>query len=169
MLLYHYTEIEYLEEILLDGKLKPSSKTKNCNYNPNNDTYLPYIYFNTIPKTKLKIFGKFLNNKGVGILFDQSILLGKKFYLYLKFNDIIKYKIYEKNELRKILYKLYNESVEIVKKNNQDIYSITVFQEVFTKFEPSLKNVLYIIVNNKQKDLIKKINKLYPNIKVLIT
>ena len=36
MLLYHKTDEEYFEQILSDGKLKPSSKTKNKNENPYN-------------------------------------------------------------------------------------------------------------------------------------
>ena len=42
MLILHATNPDFFEQILSDGKLKPSSKTKNKEQNPN-DFYSPYI------------------------------------------------------------------------------------------------------------------------------
>ena len=50
MLLYHLTSLKGFNKILSDGKLKPSSKNKIPDQN-HNDTFSPYVYFNTIPHT----------------------------------------------------------------------------------------------------------------------
>ena len=70
MLLYHMTDLKSFKQLLLDGKMKPSSKTKNRNQNPY-DFYSPYNFFNAIPKTKVTSFTK---KTGVGIIFKQNIL-----------------------------------------------------------------------------------------------
>ena len=167
MLLYHKTNEEYFEQILSDGKLKPSSKTKNKNENPYN-FFSKYIFFNTIPKTQLKNF------VGIGICFDQSILLNKVFYTNenhsagnLKSSK--KYKISDNNELTKVLYSLYRHSLNIVKAIKMEIFVLSVFQEIFTKFEPSLKDAKYIILRKDEPKLISKIKDLYPHITIIIS
>ena len=167
MLLYHKTDKEYFEQILSDGKLKPSSKTKNKNENPYN-FFSKYIFFNTIPKTQLKNF------VGIGICFDQSILLNKVFYTNenhsagnLKSSK--KYKISDNNKLTKVLYSLYRHSLNIVKAIKMEIFVLSVFQEIFTKFEPSLKDAKYIILKNDEPKLISKIKELYPHITIIIS
>ena len=58
-------------------KKQKNKKTKNKNQNQNPyNVGLPYIYCNTIPKTQLNIFKL---TKTIDILFDQEILLNKKF------------------------------------------------------------------------------------------
>lgn len=99
------TDLKGLKQILLDGKIKPSSKTKIRNQNPY-DYFIPYIFFNTIPKTQIQNFTK---PCGVGIIFNQNILLKRVFYTNKNHSagntkSSKKYKIYDKKELRKVLH-----------------------------------------------------------------
>ena len=168
MLLYHYTDLKSFKKILLDGKMKPSSKTKNRNQNPY-DFFSPYIFFNTIPKTQLKSFTR---PRGVGIIFNQNILLGRVFYTNTNHSagnteSSKKYKICDKKELRKVLYSLYTHSLKIVKKIKMDTWVLSGFQEVFTKLEPTLNEAIYVILNPAELKTIQKIKKMYPNIQII--
>ena len=168
MLLYHYTDLKSFKQILLDGKLKPSSKTKNHNQNPY-DFFSPYIFFNTIPKTQLKSFTKL---QGVGIVFNQNILLERVFYTNKSHSagntkSSKKYKISDKKELRKILYSLYTQSFRIVKKTKMNTWKLSIFQEVFTKLEPNLNEAAYVILDPSELKTIKKIKTMYPNIQII--
>ena len=174
MLLYHMTTIKNLKKILLDGKIKASTKTKIKGQNPYRKL-LPYVFFNAIPKTQIDSFTKL---RGVGIIFNQDILLGRVFYTNKNHSagntkSSIKYKIYEKGEIRKILYSLYKHSLKVLqnvqKTSNLPNWILSTYQEVFTKYEPSLKDAAYIILEPKEIETIKKIKELYPNIKILTT
>ena len=113
MLLYHMTTIKNLKKILLDGKLKASTKTKIKEQNPYHKL-LPYVFFIAIPKTQIDSF-----TQRVGIIFNQDILLGKIFYTNKNHSggitkSSIKYKVYEKGDIRKILYSLYRYSLKVL-------------------------------------------------------
>lgn len=80
--------------------------------------FSPYNFFNTIPKTHLKSFIKI---RGVGIVFNQNILLGRVFYTNKNHSagntkSSKKYKICDKKELRIVMYSLYSQSFRIVRK-----------------------------------------------------
>ena len=168
------TTIKNLKKILLDGKIKASTKTKIKEQNPYRKL-LPYVFFNAIPKTQIDSFTKL---RGVGIIFNQDILLGRVFYTNKNHSagnikSSIKYKIYEKGEIRKILYSLYRHSLKVLqnvqKTSNLPNWILSAYQEVFTKYEPSLKDAAYIILEPKEIETIKKIKELYPHIKILTT
>lgn len=168
MLLYHMTDIQSFKQILLDGKIKPSSKTKNRNQNPY-DFFSPYNFFNTIPQTQLK---SFILDKSVGIVFNQNILLDRVFYTNKNHSagntkTSKKYKINDKKELTKVLYALYTHSFRIVRKIKMDTWILSAFQEVFTRLEPTLNDAVYIILSPKESKTIKKIKIMYPNIKII--
>ena len=168
MLLYHKTDLKSFKQILLDGKMKPSSKTKNCNENPF-DFFSPYNFFNTIPKTQLKNFTKL---RGVGIIYNQNILLGRVFYTNKNHSagdteTSKKYKISDKKELRKVLYSLYEHSLKIVRQIKMDTWILSTFQEVFTRIEPTLDEAIYVILNPAELETIRKIKKMYPNIQII--
>lgn len=55
MLLYHMTDLKSFKQLLLDGKMKPSSKTKNRNQNPY-DFYSPYNFFQCNTENKSNKF-----------------------------------------------------------------------------------------------------------------
>lgn len=169
MLLYHNTTMKHFKYILLDGKLKPSSKTKRRMENPY-DFYSPYIFFNAIPKTQLDSFA---NISSIGICFDSSILLNNTFYTNNNHSagnvqTSNKYKTSDRKELYKILYRLYRKSLKTVKSINQSLWVLSVFQEVFIRVEPHLINAKYILLPNNDKKLIKKIHNKYPHINIII-
>ena len=162
------TDLKSFKQILLDGKIKPSSKTKNRNQNPF-DFFSPYNFFNTIPKTQLRSFTKI---RGVGIVFNQNILLGRVFYTNKNHSggntkSSKKYKICDKKELRIILYSLYRQSFRIVRKIKMDTLVLSAFQEVFTRVEPTLNDAIYVILNPAELKTIKKIKLMYPNIQII--
>lgn len=168
MLLYHYTNIKNFKKILLSGKIRPSSKTKISNQNPY-DFFSPYNFFNTIPKTQLKNFTKPI---GVGIVFNQNILLKRVFYTNKHHSggntkSSKKYKINDKKKLKNVLYSLYIQSLKIVKKIKMDTWVLSTFQEVFTKLEPTLDEAVYIILNPGELKMIKKIKKMYPHLQII--
>ena len=158
------------DQLILDGKIKASTKTKIKGQNPYRKL-LPYVFFNAIPKTQIDSF-----TQRVGIIFNQDILLGKIFYTNKNHSggitkSSIKYKVYEKGDIRKILYSLYRYSLKVLqnvqKTSNLPTWILSAYQEVFTKYEPSLKDAVYIILEPKEIETIKKIKKLYPHIKIL--
>ena len=172
MLLYHWTDFKNFKKILIDGKLKPSSKTKIRKQNPFK-FFLPYVFFNAIPKKQLVNFTK---PYGVGIVFKKDILLGKVFYTNKNHSagntkTSKKYKINDKKDLWNVLYSLYSHSLRIIKKikfvTKNTTYGLAAFQEVFTRVEPSLNDAVYIIMNPADLKIIKKIKKLYPNIEII--
>lgn len=162
------TDIKSFKQLLLDGKIKPSSKTKNRNQNPY-DFLSPYNFFNTIPKTQLKSFTKV---HGVGIVYNQNILLGRVFYTNKNHSagntkSSKKYKISDKKELRKVLYSLYTYSFRTVRKIKMETWILSTFQEVFTRLEPTLNEAIYVILNPAELKTIKKIKTMYPNIQII--
>ena len=168
MLLYHQTDLKSFKQILLDGKIKPSSKTKLRNQNPY-DFFIPYIFFNTIPKTKVTSFNKV---GGVGIVFNQHILHDRVFYTNENHSagntkTSNRYKIPDNKELTKILYSLYLHSLRIVRKLKMDTWILSAFQEVFTKKEPMLYEAVYVIISPKETKTIPKIKTMYPNIQII--
>lgn len=52
MLLYHLTDFKNFKKILIDGKLKPSSKTKIRKQNPYK-FFLPYVFLMPYQKNSL--------------------------------------------------------------------------------------------------------------------
>ena len=111
---------------------------------------------------------------GVGILFNQDILIGKSFYTNKNHSSgnietSNKYKINENAKLSKILHSLYYQSLKIVKKIKMDFWIMSTFQEVFTKSEPKLNDAVYVIIDTKELKTIKIIKKLYPNIQIIGT
>ena len=170
MLLYHMSEVAYLNDILADGKLRPASKTKNKSQNPY-DLHLSYVFFNAIPRTKLSEFVGIGDNT-VGFVFDQSTLLNRQFYTNHNHSagnteSSKKYKIDNSKELTKVLYALYKRSHKIVKEIKMKFWILSAFQEVFTRVEPSLNEAKYIVLPKKNKKLIATINRTYPRITVL--
>ena len=168
MLLYHKTDIKSFKRILDEGKLKPSSKTKNKNENPY-DFFSPYIFFNTIPKTQINSFTKVA---GVGIIFKQDILLNKVFYsskCHSAGNTKLckKHVVSDTTELTTILYALYRRSLRIVRKIKMDTWILSAFQEVYTRVEPKLHDAMYIIIHPKELKTIKKLRIMYPTIKII--
>ena len=169
MLLYHLTDLKYMNQILKDGKLKPASKTKNKSQNPY-DFNSPYVYFNTFPRTQVNEFAYPTNS--IGLIFRSDILLGKVFYINKHHTagntkSSEKYCVDTKEELRKPLYKIYKHSLKIVQQIKQDTRILSVFQEVFTKVEPDLNNLEYIILNSSYVKIIDKIKKNYPHVKIV--
>jgi hypothetical protein len=162
------TEIKSLKQILLDGKIKPSSKTKIRNQNPF-DFFSPYNFFNTIPKTKVTSFTK---PYGIGIIFKQNILHDRVFYTNEwhsagNTKSSKRYKISNNKDLTKILYSLYLHSIRIVRKIKMPTWVLSGFQEVFTKKEPMLCEAVYVIISSKETKTIKKIKTMYPNIQII--
>ena len=168
MLLYHQTDTKSFEQILLDGKIKPSSKTKNRNQNPN-DFFSAYNFFNTIPKTKLKCFSKL---SGIGIIFKQNILLDRVFYTNKchsagNVDSSKRFKMSNNKDLTKRLYSLYLHSLKIIKERKMETWMLSVFQEVFTKKEPMLCDAVYVVISSKEKKIIQRIKSMYPNIQII--
>jgi hypothetical protein len=180
MLLFHSTPIDNFLKILKDGKLRPSIKTSEDGQRPGK--YLPYVFFNTIPKTQLETM---LELNGVGICFDCEILLNKIFYAASShtagnLKKAHKFKLSVKKDINKILYSLYLYSVKANNstKNDPDRKKLTksawkkwifiAFQEVFSKIEPSLNDAKYIILKKKDSKLIAQIKDKFPNI-IIIT
>jgi len=162
------TDLKSFKMILSDGKLIPSSKTKNKNQNPY-DFFTPYNYFNAIPETKVTSFTKV---RGVGIVFKQNILHNIVFYTNKNHSagntkSSIRYKISDNKYLTKIMYSLYLRSYKIVKQLKTDTWILSAFQEVFTKKEPKLHDAVYVIIDSKETKTIEKIKKMYPNIQII--
>jgi len=171
MLLYHGTCIEHFLQILSDGKLKPGTKTKN-NYDNPHKSFLPYVFFNAIPKTQVNAMRQISNVNGVGICFSQSILLNKIFYTNKNLSagntkTSLKYKIDNNTEIQKVLYRLYQHSLKIVKKIKMDTWILSGFQEVFTKIEPTFNDATHIILSSHHHEIITEINKKYPHIIII--
>jgi hypothetical protein len=164
------SSLTYLNTILSDGKLKPASKTKNKSQNLYQFDS-PYIFFNTIPKTKLKFFID-IGVDTVGFVFDQKILLNRQFYTNKNHSagntkTSKKHRISSNKELTQKLYALYAHSHRLVTKIKMQLWILSVFQEVFTRVEPFLNEAKYIILPKNDKRLINRINCQYPNITVL--
>ena len=169
MMLYHMSYLHNLESILRDGKLKPSSKTEIIEQSPGRT--LPYVFFNAIPEDKIENFVGF-SKRSVGFVFDQNIILDKRFYTNTRHSmgntkTSERHKIQNNKDLNKVLYQLYKQSFETVKKIKSEFWVLSVFQEVFTRVEPHISKAKYIILPKKDEILINTINNAYPNVTVL--
>lgn len=166
MLLYHGTNYEYIYSILKDGKLKPSSKTKNKEQNPY-DFYSPYIFFSAIPNNT-DLLNQLSSAGFVGLVFSSSILYKHKFYTNNSHSAGVnqKTKKYNKtltmNSVNKVLNDLYKKSLNVfrnIKERNKKKTWIVAFQEVLTRVEPSLEHLEYILLCDPPNKLVQTIKK----------
>ena len=155
MLLYHQTNFKGLLGMLKDGKMKPSSMTNNTGQSPYGN--LPYIFFNTIPNKYIEEL------PCIVIIFDSSVLLNKTFYTYkshaggnVKYAN--KYKLDDEKEINKALLKLYKSSYNRLKKDAEKekyyfpMWQMALYQEIFTRMQPKIKDVKYIILPDKKAE-----------------
>ena len=172
MFLFHNTDLQGLLGMLKDGKLLPASIVKHNNQNPYG-FFSPYVYFNAIPNNT----NNFSQMYPIGIIFDTSILINKIFYTNINQSagNIKTSKKYKCNNIKDInddLRPLYARSYKIYKdisKTGNFKYGvISVYQEIFSKIKPNMKDAKYIIIRPQEYKKIKKIIKdKYPDIKII--
>lgn len=168
MIITHKTINEYLLDILKYGKIISSKKTRNINEGDSIYNSTSYIFYNTMPKNKIKDLCT------PTIIFDYSILLNKTFYISKshtgakKEREKKKILTSHKEKLYEILKKLYTYSSKFKFKKMPSYF--TCYQEIFTKHELLLDDAKYLYVS-KDFSKIKKVEKIieekYPYLEII--
>lgn len=173
MFLLHYTTYNSVIDILESGFMLPSSETQNRNENPY-DRFLPYIYFTTCPKARVKDIQPY------AFVFPAKILRDRCFYTNERhsadyFDNSTYYgKDTSMKKINKALTELYIQSTfgeEYFNWDRRDAL-FTTFQEVLFKKSVSLDDAVFLIVPYYMSDVEKKtvddIKKKYPDLKTIV-
>lgn len=167
-MLLHNTDEKYIYKILSDGKLKSSSKTKNIRMygNQNNNIGSKYIYL------RISQSGDYGN-----LYLDSKLLLENIFYLQLGWHGEVIDK-HEKIDGRKLTPKELKNILLKFKKKVKTYYQnqiknnipipLMMSNEILVKNNIDLRKYLKRIhIVDKNKKIIDKINKSFPDVKLI--
>ncbi len=190
MFLYHNTP--YLSDILRSGTLRSAYQVGNSNQNPSSECS-PYVFFNTFPRSELCASGGLAGySRNVGLVFDTRPFLGKTLYMSQRHTggrvsseDVTKHRFETVGAMNRALRLLYRRSMRVVKslsdpemnsgmksgmkKGMSGAENACAFQEVFTRYNPRMSDVRYLLFSTAPSTtLVQRIRETCPKAQIVV-